>query len=95
MEGTSLSDELMDTSDKNDLGFIVDTGGDKRLKEKEDSPLSQADELIRDVEKSRARIYDMAGKDIKSVHQSFSNVTNIAVMDNNYQMIDVHIDDVL
>ena len=92
---SSSSDEIMDTSDKNDLGFIVDTGGDKRPKEKEDSPLSQADELIRDVEKSSARIYDMAGKDIESVHQLFSNVTDIAVMDNNYQMIDVHIDDVL
>ena len=73
----------------------TDTGGDKRPKEKEDSPLSQADKLIRHVEKSRAQIYDMAGKDIKSVHQSFSNVTDIAVMDNNYQMIDTHIDDVL
>ena len=95
---SSSSDELMDTSDETanieisgditDVNFI--TGG----KTKPDGievvpPATQADVTIREAEKSKARLFEVSGKELCN----FDSMS-VSQMDQDYQMIDSHIDEV-
>ena len=93
------SDENMDTSDET-LGLnevvneslIVD--GDRKVVEAPETPPpreksvdKQADQMIKEAEKARARVYDMPG------NMNLINSINVAQIDEDYQMIDAHVDD--
>ena len=56
----------------------------------------QADEMYRESERLKARVYEITGRG-KTNPDSVTNnkVNEIALMDNNYQMLDNHVDDIL
>ena len=54
----------------------------------ETSPEEQTDQLLLDVEQSKARMLEIEGKKLHTL----PNIQNIALMDNNYQMIDAHVE---
>ena len=86
----SSSDELMDISDETaDLNMAFVVGA----KEGKDRTLTQhADDMIRDAERSRARMYEIGGKNLDA-NRPLANNQNVSLIDNDYQMIDAHIDD--
>ena len=53
------------------------------------SPEEHADQLLLDAEQSKARMLEIEGKDL----QVLPNIQNIALMDNNYQIIDAHVEE--
>ena len=95
----SSSDEQMDTSDESDLNLNIQSfldniqhdgavpstsrGDEEEKQEPEKTPDELASELIVGVEKAKARMFEVSGK----VDQ-----LTIAQIDEDYQMIDAHID---
>ena len=83
----SCSDELMDTSDETeDVNMFLFTGPDATKKIK--TPGEKADDYIRDAEHSHARMMEVEGKELTQADNSF----NVSLIDNDYQMIDAHLD---
>ena len=85
------SDELMDTSDELEvaMGNITFVAGDAAGPPEAPvvpSPKDRANEVIRSSELAKAKMYEVKGKHT-------SETTNIAAMDNDYQMIDAHIEE--
>ena len=84
----SSSDELMDTSDETeDANMFLFTGPDATKKIK--TPGEKADDYIRDAEHSHARMMEVEGKELTQADNSF----NVSLIDNDYQMIDAHLDE--
>ena len=92
---SSSSDELMDTSEENELanGSVPFTNI-RFFAEPDEQPENiaqqKADDLIRESQQSQARVFEVSGRDTLN-----TTINEIAIMDNNYQMLDTHIDDVL
>ena len=93
-KASSSSEELMDTSDEvemnlNNIRFFADPLPEpERMEVEEVDPEQRAREIVRDHEKSKATMYEITGKDYSNVKPS-----SIAEMDNNYQMIDAHLEE--
>ena len=98
---SSTSDELMDISDETDANsnLIADPMGAQQLnagatvavagpsnKTSEKTAEEQVNQIILDAEISKAKMLQVPGR---------VNYNSILEMDNNYQMIDAHIDEVL
>ena len=85
---STSSEEFMDTSDESDvLNGQFSIPDPQEVANKPEKTLEgKADDMIREAEKSRVRLYDVPGK---------LNLANqdIQAMDNKYQMIDAHVDD--
>ena len=101
---SNSSDEIfMDTSDEYDDGnpkankFFIEGRNDGNVTEPRPRPSGykpptsdeQADEVIKDAERSKAKLYEVPGKVIS---QGYPNIDSIALMDNEYQMIGSHLD---
>ena len=84
------SDELMDTSDELETNLanvhLVTGSATKPPKTPVLSPEERADQVIRDSEKTKTTMYEVKGK-------NNCNLNQIALMDNDYQMIDAHVED--
>ena len=84
---SSSSEELMDISDET-ADFNVEpltfVGKANQPNVTEKTPEERADEMVREAEKSRAQMFDIPGK---------QDGCNIIDIDNDYQMIDSHIDE--
>ena len=80
------SEELMDTSDECDqlnsvnTQFVTDNGAPAQEKD----PDEEANEIIRDSERMKPRMFNVPGK---------VNTNDIFLMDTDYQMMDAHIDE--
>ena len=90
---SSSSDELMDTSDEtvNDINVTSMNISGQEVKDKQ-QPLTaeeQADKIVRDVEMARARMFEVPGK------IGTTENLNTSQIDEDYQMIDSHVDEVL
>ena len=59
---------------------------------KEPTPEEQAEQLVLEAEKSRARMYDITGKHNMQLPTQLA-FQQISLMDQDYQMIDAHLDD--
>ena len=85
----------MDTSDKtvevfklNDEFFSEPTPEEGELdKETVSTPQECAESAVRELENSKARLYGTPGKRV------FTNTVNVNVIDQDYQMIDAHVED--
>ena len=95
---SSSSDELMDTSDETDLNFnvcIADmtaaTPGKSTDPQYENTPKARktpeqhAEEIVKNAERSRAKLYEVPGKEVYSV----------AKIDKDYQVIDAHVEEAI
>ena len=90
---SSSSDELMDTSDETMLGNnrspMNISGQVKRTKLL--LAEEQADKMVHDAEASRARMFEVPGKLCNNLNTSL----NTSQIDEDYQMIDSHVDKTL
>ena len=97
---SSSSDEMMDISDESMNAILIDSNviatgnaGVSTLAKEDDQALVKAaqgqaaDELIKESERSRARLLDIPGRNEFNL--------NTIQMDEDYHMIDAHIDEVL
>ena len=90
---SSSSDELMDTSDEtvNDINVTSMNNSGQEVKDKQ-QPLTaeeQADKIVHDAEMARARMFEVPGK------IGTTENLNMCQIDEDYQMIDSHVDEVL
>ena len=95
----SSSDEAMDTSDKTEANFNLqnldiagqEAGATEKTRPRQPTVEEQADEVIKEVERSKARMYEVKGREFNFL----SNIpsTSIAQIDENYQMIDSLVDE--
>ena len=94
---SSSSEELMDTSDESELAAnnsqLLFVDGSQALNQwghNDRTPEEKAQDVIRDAEQSKAHLLDVPGKNLE-------NLTllpqDILTMDNDYQMIDAHLDE--
>ena len=87
MRSSTSSEEFMDISDEVEtnivptLQFFADKDAQPKVQE-EKTVMDQASELIRDADRSKARVFDLAGRQV-----------DINAIDNDYQMIDAHIEE--
>ena len=96
----SSSSEEMDTSDETIPLFIASTkqmgllvGDPERhaeSKQREKTPLEQADQVVKDAENSRARMFEVPGELNSNLVRD--GKVNIALIDQDYQIIDSHVD---
>ena len=73
-------------------------GEDNREMEPMDTTDTNVDQLIKDTEKSRAQVYELPGKSGVLINQQSSSPSknvDVLLMDQDYQMIDSHIDEAL
>ena len=100
----SSSSEEMDTSDetiplfigsvKHKDGLIAgDAEGQVSVKQREKTPQEQADQVIKEAENSRARMFEVPGEFNSDLVKNSS--VNINLIDQDYQMIDSHVDETL
>ena len=90
-KNSSSSDELMDTSgETGNFSLIAEVTSHEQTKKK--TVEEKVDDIVRDAECSRARMYDVEGKLLNSplINRDFQN---IALIDNDYQMIDAHLEE--
>ena len=96
---SSSSDELMDTSDQFEvnnlqgLKLILGPNEGKKAQLPEQTPQEHADEMVRNGEKSKARVYDMPGRDFSNNTTTSLGMLNLLAIDNDYQMVDAHVDE--
>ena len=90
------SDELMDISDETadtNLSLLLAA----ETVPKEDNPVKsvdqRADEMVREAEQARAQMYEIEGKPENNFLLHPNQAQNVALIDNDYQMIDVHIEE--
>ena len=95
---SSSSEEPMDTSDESGQALVIDANnlsdlreantsrGDGNQQEETVSQEQYAEQIIKDSEKSKARLYEVPGKVLNFAQSA-------AQMDEDYQMIDTHVDD--
>ena len=95
---SSSSDEVMDTSNESGQALVIDANnlsdlreaGTSRRNEPANKTVTQeqhAEQIIRDSEKSKVRLYEVQGKVLNFAQRT-------AQMDKDYQMIDTHVDDI-
>ena len=104
---SSSGDEMMDTSDESDLAaliqptFIADTSDRAEAGTSNDHRFSSepaksqeelADEMIKENERRKAHLYSVPGKGI-SHSLVTSPVSDVSQIDQDYQMLDSHIDE--
>ena len=90
---SSSSEDPMDTSDEYDsqtIPFFADAApgcsGDPNFSmTPRKTPEEHATDIIKDAEKGKVRMYEVPGKLVQN---------NVALIDQDYQMIDAHIDNV-
>ena len=88
---------------KNDLNmrfFVEPQGNADEIREP--TPQEKADEMVRDAERSRARVFDLGGNNTNCVNLGMGGGNpasaagkDLMAMDNDYQMLDSHIDDAM
>ena len=95
---SALSDDMaMDTSDEMEANVIdlqnlfsvegvMNSSQDEEVANRNYMVEEQADQVIKDAERSKARLYEVPGKLVGKSSQ------NVLAMDLDYQMIDAHID---
>ena len=95
---SALSDDMaMDTSDETEANVIdlqnlfsvegvMNSSQDEEVANRNYTVEEQADQVIKDVERSKARLYEVPGKLVGK------SLQNVLAMDLDYQMIDSHID---
>ena len=92
---SSSSDELMDTSEENELNLennILSGDVHKLMQQKKVTHEDQADQIIKDAECSKARMYDVKGKSPNNFDtRGLSNGLSTIQMDEDYQMLDTHV----
>ena len=81
---SSSSEECLDISDETD-NILLAFAGNKQPKDK--TPKEVAEDSVRESENQQARMYKIEGRSA-----TLLNIQNIVLMDNNYQMIDSHVD---
>ena len=71
-------------------GTLMERGRDNL---DEPTPERQAEQIILEAEQSRAHMYDIAGKNQSNLGQFLDLSKQSLIIDEDYQMIDAHIDD--
>ena len=95
---STSSEEPMDISDESDNALLIDSAnfveqpGPSLDEAKPVNPTEQAEEIIKLAEKSRARLYETLGK---MVYYNITDCINTTQIDQDYQMIDGHVDEAL
>ena len=98
---SNSSEEAMDTSDetienvvnKNYSEFIADPYQQNEQQVKEKKPQEEAEEAIRDAENVKARMLNVPGEFTQLLANSKN--LNVSVIDQDYQMIDSHVEEVV
>ena len=96
------SDEVMDTSDETaDFNMsLITAGTQNQHPPKEKTVEEHADELVREAERLKAKALGIEGNNLLT-DNNISNIpslrntqnVNIVLIDNDYQMIDAHVDE--